>query len=193
MALGLMETNSKHRAFREFVVSCGFVLFCAALVWLDRNDSTALEHVTVSGTLKEHEVFGRRKSPTLRFKLAESELDFRVDPSLYRYAMEKVLPPGFEPGAAISVLVMKSELAQPDSPILNGNLRIAWVHGLTVNGREIFGLSEMRTWEREDQYWGYALLAGSLAAAVYFGVKWRRSSGPTSRSTRPRARTRAPG
>lgn len=187
-----MEMSLRRRAFRVFAVSCGFALFCVAIVVMDWNDDATRAHVEVSGMLKEHEVFGRRKSPTLHFKLAESELDFRIDPSLFRYAMEKVVPPEFEPGAAISVLVMKDEFAQPDRPLLNSDLRIVWVHGLTIDGREIFGLREMHAWEREDRYWGYALLVCVLASVIYFGIKWQRGVGPTSRSTRSCVK-RAPG
>ena len=174
----------RQRAFRPFAISCGFVLFCVAVLSMGWNDDATRAHVEVSGTLKEYEVFGRRKSPTLRFKLAESELDFRVDPSLFRYAMGRAAPAEFKAGAATSVSVMKGELAQPRRPLLNSDLHIAWVHGLKIDGREVFGLREVREWEREDRYWGYALLVCSLASAIYFGFKWQRGVGPTSRSTR---------
>lgn len=171
-----MEMRSRQRAFREFVVSCGFALLCVAIVVMDRNDGAIRAHVEVSGTLQEHEVIGSRKSPTLHFKLTESELDLRIDPALFRYAMGKVVPPEFKPGAAISILVMKDEFAQPDRPLLNRDLRIAWVHGLTIDGREVLGLRETRAWEREDRYWGYAALVCSLASVIYFGIKWQRRS-----------------
>ena len=184
--------NANDRSFREFAVSCAFALFCFAFVWLDRNDDSAREHISLAGTLKEHEVFGRRKSPTLHFKLNESELDFRVDPSLFSYAMKKAVPAGFQRGASVTVLVMKEEFDNPDVPLLNQGLHIAWVHGLKVDGRVIFGLTDTLAEEENERRWRYALLACSLAAVIYFGIKWQRSGGPTNRSTRSRVK-RAPG
>ena len=126
--------NTNHRSFRKFAVSCVFALLCCAFVWIAGNDDAAREHIAIAGTVKEHEVFGRRKSPTLHFKLNESELNFRVDPSLFRYAMKKALPAGFKRGASVTVLVMKEEFDNPDVPLLNQGLHIAWVHELKVDG-----------------------------------------------------------
>jgi hypothetical protein len=184
--------NTNNRTFREFVVSCVFALFSFALVWVDKDDYAAREHIAIAGTLKEHELFGRRKSPTLHFKLTESELDFRVDPSLFRYAMKKAVPAGFQRGASVTVLVMKEEFDNPNVPLLKQDLHIAWVHGLKIDGHEIFGLTDTLAEDQNDRRWGYGLLACSLAAVIYFGIKWRRSGGPTNRSTRSRVK-RAPG
>lgn len=177
----------------EFLVAAVFALVCGFLVFRVQESDASRAHTEVSGTLADYEVIGRRKSPALRFRLKEERLDFRVDPSIFREAMHRRVPAQFQRNAPVRVLVMEEEYAAPARPPLNSDVQIAWVHGLTVGDQQIFSVADVFAWERENRRWTYALFALALTVAAYLGIKWRRSNGPTSRSTRSRAKTRAPG
>lgn len=181
------------RASLELFFAGLFALGCAALVFGVRESDASRTHIEVSGTLADYEVIGRRKSPALRFRLNEERLDFRVDPSIFREAMHDAVPVQFRRGASIRILVMAEEYAEPVRPLLNSDAQIVWVHGLRVDEVEIFRIDDVFAWERKNRRWSYALFACALIAVAYFGIKWHRGNGPTNRSTRSRAKTRAPG
>src|SRR5262249_7695790 len=94
---------------------------------------------------------------------------------LFKKGMNRRLPAIFKHGARIAVLASRAELASPSRPLLRPELEIVWVHGLTVDGQDIFGLSTLLAWEKENRLWGYALLAAAICAVTYFGYKWRRA------------------
>lgn len=162
----------------QFGIAAVFTLVCIVIVISVQKSSASLPHVRVSGTLGEWEVIGRRKSPALRLRMSEEEIDFRVDSSLFREAMDRTLPPELERGARVSVLVLEREYAIPVSPLLHRDARIAWIRGLTVNDREIFGLLEAGAWEQKNRMWSYALLLISVGLTVYSGLKLRRTTLP---------------
>jgi hypothetical protein len=177
----------------EFLIAGVFALICCLLVVTVRESDASQPHVEVSGTLADYEVIGRRKSPALRFRLREERLDFRVDPAIFREAMNRAVPVQFQRDAPVRILVMAEEYAQPVRPLLNSDVQIAWVHGLSVGDQEAFSVADVFAWERKNQRWSYALLAFAVLLAAYFGIRWRLSRRPTSRSNRSRAKTRAPG
>lgn len=173
--------NRSSRASMEFFFAVLFALGCAVLLFSVRNGDASRTHIEVSSTLADYEVIGRRKSPALRFRLNEERLDFRIDPSIFREAMHRVVPVQFQRGASIRVLVMAHEYTDPVRPLLNRDAQIAWVHGLKVNGVEVFGVDDVLAWERKNQRWSYALFVCALFAVLYFGVRRYRVNGPTNR------------
>lgn len=175
-ALGFKHVMRQSGSAWEFGIAALFTLVCIVIVISVQKSCASLPHVRVSGTLGEWQVIGRRKSPALRLRMNEEEVDFRVGPSLFREAMGSTLPPEFERGARISALVLTDEYTSPVSPVLDRDARIAWVRGLTVNDREIFGLAEAGGWEQENRMWSYALLLISVGLTVYSGLKWRRTT-----------------
>jgi hypothetical protein len=127
---------------------------------------------TVVGTLQDWGKIGRRKSPTLRFRLQEYVPDFRVDPGLFRETMHKEIPPTFRTEATVEVVVSAIEMQSPSRPTLNTDEPIVWVRGLSVDGVQLIRSTDSKAWDRKNAAWGYALVLAALAFLVYSYAKW---------------------
>jgi hypothetical protein len=169
------RSTPQTRSAWELGIACALTVICLAIIIGTHGSKASQPHVSVSGTLAEYAVIGRRKSPALRFRLNEYSIDFRVDPSLFGKAMHRNVPPEFGRGLPVTVLVLEDEYLHPKRPPLNRDVEIAWVRGLRVGDREVFGLPAALAWEQSNRRWGYGLFAVALAFTVYAGVKWRRS------------------
>ena len=133
----------------------------------------------VSGVLKEWSAISNTKhSPTPRFTLSEQPTDFRIDPRVFRHVMPGGFPSDFVPGAKLTVLVDKRELASPSRPPLNPKISVMWVSALTVNGRPQFGVSDVSKSEAANHRWGVALLVGAFAFLAYATINRRKGQKP---------------
>lgn len=151
------------------------LLFGWLAIGVSESDAT-LPHVPITGTLTEATIVGGRKSPALHLRMQEqASLSFRLDPGLFSKTLHKHVPDDLRPGARISVLVLPEQNAHPSTPPLGDGARIVWFRGLTIGDREVFGLAQAREWEVENQRSFYLLLALSLLAVLYYGVKWFRT------------------
>lgn len=126
-----------------------------------------IEWSTISGSR-------RRPTPTLRFTISGFSADLRDDPFLFGDVMASRVSVDFQPGAAIDVIASRSEIANPSRPALAKDLRIVWINGLSVNGRQSFDLQAALRHQTKNELWGYVLLAASLAFFVYGFVGWQR-------------------
>jgi hypothetical protein len=113
----------------------------------------------------------RGKTP--RFTLVGHSNDFRIDPYLFRDAMNGIMPAAFRPGADVDVTVDSREYKSPVRPVLNPEAKIVWVNGLAIDGVKQFGIEDVVRREKKDRIWSYVLLAFWLAACVYFWLNWR--------------------
>lgn len=133
----------------------------------------------VSGALKEWSAISNAKhSPTPRFTLGEQPTDFRIDPRVFRDVMPGGFPTDFVPGAKLTVLVDKRELASLSGLPLNPKISVIWINGLTVNGRPQFGLSDVAKSAAANDRWGIALLVGAFAFAAYATINRRKGQEP---------------
>lgn len=141
--------------------------------YLHRVHPEEQEHVT--GKLIEWtEIAGSRRRPTLRFTISGFSADLRIDPFLFRDAMASRVPADFQPGAVIDVIASRSEIANPSRPALAKDLRIVWINGLSVNGRQAFELQAALRHQAKEELWGWVLLLAALAFVVYSFVGWQR-------------------
>lgn len=165
--------DSKTKA-RNTVVVAGIALLVTVGIHLF-NDSGVRSRgtdTTTKGTLQDWGTLGRRKSPALRFRLREHAPDFRIDPGLFRETLHKEIPPSFRAGATVEIVVSSAELQSPSRPMLNPDVRVVWVRGLSVDGVPLIRSSDSTAWDRKNAAWSYALILAAFAFLAYSYFKW---------------------
>ena len=166
--------DAKSRAKATVVVAVIAVVVLSGVAVFNENQRRARgPQVTVSGRLLEWGTIGRTKSPALRFRIEGQEPDFRIDPALFREAMDKTVPAEFQKDARIEVVVSEDELRSPSRPPLNRDTPIVWVRALTVNDLPVLKKIDADTWDRKNSVWSYALIAAAIGYLFYAVAKWR--------------------
>lgn len=165
---------TKKKAAWEFGLASVVSIVCMFVVYTNNESKASTPHTWVSGTVEEWEILNGR-SPALRLRLKEQPMEFRVGIDMFREGMDRTVPPGLVQGARISVLVQRAQYAHPVTLQFDRSTQIAWVNGLRVNHKEIFGLATALAWEERNRSWGYALLLASIGAVLYTGIRWRRA------------------
>lgn len=162
---------------RNFAIAVLAVLLSAIVVLHGRtNRGSELRLAQVQGMLEDwSEVGFQGRKPALRFRLAKESPDFRVDPSIYQRLMGGSVPLCFERGAPLAVTVRADELLSPKSSVVDPTIQIVWVRGINCAGRDLYDSSQVVVWERNNERWGFGLLAAAVLYLGYAAWRWTRA------------------
>lgn len=134
-----------------------------------------------SGVMKDWSVIGSGK--TLRFTFEGDHRDYRLDPILYREAMNQKVPSEFRKGAKVEISARQEELESASGST------IAWVRSVSVDGKPVLEAKSAASIAASNDRWGYALVLLALASLVYNLVRWQ-SAGARPNNTFERTRGR---
>jgi hypothetical protein len=167
-----MDNDAKNFAFAVLGV-----LLSAFVVLQDRpNRGTEMRLAQVQGELEEwSEVGFPGRKPALRFRLVKESPDFRVDPSIYQRLLGGTVPPCFKRGSPMVLTVLADELRSPRSSVTDPGIQMVWVREINCSGHDLYDSSQVASWKRNNERWGFGLLIAAVLYLAYAAWRWIRA------------------
>lgn len=165
--------TSLSRTLVVLAIFIAMIIYVAFFNWTHRVRPD--QQAVVRGQLVEWSaLIASKGGRTPRLTISGHRGDFRIDPSIFRDLMNRQMPIGFVPGAKVEITADAAQLASPVHPLLDSSASIIWVHGLSIEGRKQFDVTDVVEHARRDSMWLIPLLGAPLALFGYYAMLWRR-------------------